>query len=132
MSDVRWDGLGAWNARLKHLETIMPDVAYDVAERTAVIVAGKARTFTPLGPAANGHARNTIDSRGSTVSGGDRTHPYFGWLDFGGAVGRRNSIKRPFLKGGRIIFAAYRADRPFVEERMEDAVERAVRRAGLR
>lgn len=129
---AHWEGVALFKAQLAALSSSLPEMADDVGKRTAVIIAGKARALTPIGPGEGGHARNTIQSTGSTVRGGSANHSYFGWLDFGGAVGRNNSVRRPFLKGGRIIFAAYRADKPVLEERMEDSLETAIRRAGLR
>ena len=54
------------------------------------------------------------------MSGGGNKAPYYPWLDFGGSVGRRRSVRRPFLDKGRYIYAAYFRARD--SGRFEDAL----------
>lgn len=58
-------------------------------------------------PRRSGAARATVEARvvndAATIVGGGRTAPYFAWLEYGGNVGIRNSVRRPFVRDGRYI-----------------------------
>ena len=45
------------------------------------------------------------------IEAGGSKVPYYPWLDFGGRVGRRKSVHRPFLKDGRYIYDAFNRHR---------------------
>jgi hypothetical protein len=128
---IRVRGIEEWRANLARLMSGLSDMADDVARESAQGVKRRARALTPVGPGLNGHARSSINVRGATVRGGSRTYPYFGWLDFGGRVGINRSVHRPYLRSGRIMFVAYRGERPLVEARMNRSLTSAARRAGL-
>lgn len=127
---IRVWGVREWRARLERLDSELGDVARDVAKESAQNVGRRARALTPIGPGPR-HVRSTINVRDAVVRGGDRAHPYFGWLDFGGRVGINRSVSRPYMRSGRIMFVAYRAERPFVQIRMNRALRAAIRKAGL-
>jgi hypothetical protein len=67
-------------------------------------------------PRRTGRAGGTIKAASTRtearVSEGGARAPYMPWLDFGGRVGRKNSVKRPFLKEGRYIWKSFGAHRP--------------------
>lgn len=121
-----------WQFALKRLEASLPTVEKDSGTESAILVAARARALVPIGPGLNGHVKSTVESTGSTVHGGGFNFRYFGWLEFGGAVGKNNSVRRPWLRSGRYIYRSYREQRPIIEEKMEDALESAIRRSGLR
>jgi hypothetical protein len=54
-----------------------------------------------------GRSADSIVSRGQQVSAGGGI-AWYGFADFGGTAGRRRSIKRAFIKGGRYLFPAVR------------------------
>ena len=64
---------------------------------------------------------------GPVVRAGDDV-PWYGFADFGGRVGRKRSIKRTYIKGGRWLFPAVRD--LGVYKKAEKMVERATK--GLR
>ena len=83
------------------------------------------------------------------VAGGKKA-PYYGWLDFGGTVGKgrvsagvskkraggdfggkEGSIKRPWIDGGRYIYPAYAANRESIHKALEQILAELVREAGL-
>lgn len=76
----------------------------------------------------SGRAAGTVKARSTqtaarVVGGGNRA-PYYPWLDFGGAVGRKHSVKRPFFKDGRYIYAAYGDNKgAFIDKMVERLVE---------
>lgn len=57
--------------------------------------------------------------------------PYAGFIEFGGAVGRNKSVKRPFVRGGRYLFPAAEAEREPVFDTLSTELDRLIRRAGL-
>lgn len=57
--------------------------------------------------------------------------PYYPWLDFGGRVGRHNSVSRPFQTRGRYIFEGFYRNRDEFTEVMETNLRSVVRAAGL-
>lgn len=57
--------------------------------------------------------------------------PYAGFIEFGGAVGRNNSVKRPFIRRGRFLFPAAEAERNPVMRTLEKELGDLIRSAGL-
>jgi hypothetical protein len=98
-----------------------------VAERIAQDAAR--RTPRRSGRAA-GSIRARSTSRGASVTGGADV-PYFGWLDFGGAVGRNASVERPYIATGRYIFPAVDAAEKDIEGAVADGIEAAATGAGF-
>jgi hypothetical protein len=54
-----------------------------------------------------GASMNSIRAMGPVVRAGDDV-PWYGFADFGGRVGRKRSIIRKYIKGGRWLFPAVR------------------------
>jgi hypothetical protein len=128
-------GLKEVRAALRRLGGNVPQATRSAAERAAQLVIDHAKPRVPVGPARAGHARDTmrvVDAGGRFfVTAGDAAHSYYPWLDFGGRVGRRKSVKRTYIKEGRYIFPAYSAVYPQIEGVMADALRDAARSAGL-
>lgn len=87
----------------------------------------------PLVPSRTGKARSSIKA-GSTeravqLKVGGAKAPYYGWLDFGGKVGRSKSVRRPFIPGGRYIYPTLRRKREHIEDALLDVLERVGREA---
>lgn len=84
---------------------------------------------------AAGSIRVQSTAKGVFLVGGKATVPYFGWLDFGGALkpeGRRkNRQSRPFLKKGRALYPAISKHRSELGAVAEDAMANARQKAGL-
>lgn len=86
-------------------------------------------------PRLTGAARATIDvqvAEGAAmiVAGGQRA-PYFGWLEHGGAVGRHDSIRLPYVNDGRYIGRAVDTAIADIETAALTAVRNAGRKGGL-
>lgn len=105
---IKVEGLREFNRALKRMDSDLPKAVRLAFNEAADIIVQDAR---PHVPARTGRARGTVKARSTqtaarVVGGGNRA-PYYPWLDFGGRVGRRKSVRRPFLKDGRYIYAAY-------------------------
>lgn len=57
--------------------------------------------------------------------------PYSGFIEFGGAVGRNKSVKRPFIRQGRYLFPAAEEERNPVMRTLEQELTNLIKRAGL-
>lgn len=129
------DGVNEALRGLRRMDRRTPDAVRSSTQSASDIIAGQVRSRLPLGPSANGHIRSTVDVRsvgmGYEVSAGNAKLPYYGWLDFGGAVGRDNSVTRPFIGGGRYMFRSYTEEKSFIAQRMENAIRNAAKMSGL-
>ena len=105
---IRISGLREFRQGLKQLDSDLPKALRLAFNDAADIVVTDAR---PRVPSRSGKAASTVKARSTQsaarVVGGGNKAPYYPWLDFGGRVGRRKSVKRPFLPKGRYIYNAY-------------------------
>lgn len=131
-AELKTKGVGALVAELAMAERLAPELAETVPALIAADVAKDARRRVPTrsGRAA-GTVRATRTAMGAAVSGGGSTAPYYGWLDYGGKVGRRRSVSRPYRAEGRYIYAAYRSLSGTITPLMEREVGRMLDKAGL-
>lgn len=91
-------------------------------------------TARPLVPTRAGKARASLKA-GSTekavqIKAGGTKAPYWGWLDFGGKVGRAKSVKRRFEPEGRYIYPTLRKRRDEIEDKFYEVIDRVTE--GLR
>lgn len=98
-------------------------------------VAERARQLAPV---SSGKLRRSIRAKATqksaSVAGGGARVPYFGWIDFGGTLRFRNSsrrLTRPYLKKGRILYAALAERNHAVVARYDRSVTDLLRRAGF-
>lgn len=86
-------------------------------------------------PVRTGKARASLKAmssqRETRVSAGGRKAPYYGWLDFGGRIGKNKSVRRPFVKGGRYIWPTVAANRDQLATAVETALVDLARSKGL-
>lgn len=57
--------------------------------------------------------------------------PYAGFIEFGGNVGRGDSVKRPYRRQGRYLFPAAEQEREPVVRTLEEQLTALIRRSGL-
>lgn len=133
-SAVRIEGLRELQRGLKSLDRDLPKALRLAFNDAADIIVDDAK---PRVPRLTGRAAGTVKARSTqtaarVTAGGSRA-PYYPWLDFGGRVGRRRSVRRPFLKDGRYIYNAYfrRRDSGEFQDALQDALVQVARRAGL-
>lgn len=126
------EGLSEFQRNLKALDRDLPKALRIAFNDAADIIVSDAR---PRIPSRSGRARGTVKARSTQkqarVSGGGNRAPYYPWLDFGGRVGRRKSVHRPFLTDGRYIYNAYFRRRGEFADAMEDAIVKVASQAGI-
>jgi hypothetical protein len=131
---IKIEGLAQFQRNLKTLDRDLPKALRLAFNAAADIVVADAR---PRVPSKSGKAKGSVKAKSSQtaarVVGGSKRVPYYAWLDFGGRVGPRGSIQRPFQKEGRYIYAAYFRNRD--SGRFQDALEQGLldvaRQAGI-
>lgn len=132
---IRVEGLAEWNRALRRLNADAPKALRIAHNKAAVLVVNAAKPRVPIGPGKGGHAKDTIrvaSTRTATrVRAGSARSPYYPWLDFGGSVGRKRSVRRPFIKEGRYIFAAYNDNKPEIADVLKRELEAVINSAGL-
>lgn len=75
--------------------------------------------------------RAQSSQREARAVGGSRKAPYYGWLDFGGRIGRDKSQRRPFVVGGRYLYPAFAANRDPIYRALQTGLADLAARAGL-
>ncbi len=102
-----------------------------IAERIASAI----RRKVPLGPPAGGHARDSIKGGATAgtayVKGGQRSIPYYGWLDFGGRGGRNKRNYRPYIREGRYIYPTIAEQHDQTVDAVNDVLARVTAKAGF-
>lgn len=86
-------------------------------------------------PSRSGKARASLramsSQRETRISAGGRKAPYYGWLDFGGRIGRDKATVRPFVKGGRYIWPTISANRDNLAAAVQKALVDLAKSKGL-
>ena len=129
---VQVDGLKELRRSFARVDKSLSRELGQAGKKAAEVVAVSARAKVPV---KTGRARASVRAiashGGGAVRAGGARAPHYPWLDFGGRVGRRNSVYRPVRKAGRYIYpsiAEHSADIYDIYERELDAV---LRKAGL-
>lgn len=131
---IRVDGLREFTRDLKRLDDELPKAVRLALNEAGELVIGEAK---PRVPTLTGRARGSMRAASTRtavrVRAGGRRAPYYPWLDFGGRVGRRRSVHRPFIKSGRYLFDAYfdLAGSGRFQEVMTEALLDVARQAGI-
>lgn len=129
---IKIAGLAEFNRNLRKLNSDLPKALRIAHNQAAQIVVDYAQARVP---SKSGKARRSVKAKStrteSRVSGGSKTVPYYPWLDFGGRVGPRRSVRRPFEKGGRYIYPGYHKNVDRVEEVLVEALLDVARQAGV-
>jgi hypothetical protein len=128
---IHVEGLREFSQDLKRLDSDMPKVLRLGLNGVADVVVNEAR---PRVASRSGKARRSVRAKSTRtavrVAGGGRRVPYYGWLDYGGRVGRGHAQVRPFIKQGRYIYRSYFANRDRFGQLLEDALVDVARQAG--
>lgn len=130
---VRIDGLAEFQAALRRMDSGLPRQLRLMLNDAAQLVVHGAQ---PLVARRSGRAAGSIKAasqqRVARVKAGGAAAPYYAWLDFGGAVGRRNSVHRPWVPKGRYLYPAYRSRKPEIVVKLNQGVRRLAEGAGVR
>lgn len=129
---IKIDGLAEFNRNLRKMDSDLPKALRLAGNEAAQIVVDWARARVP---SRSGKARATIKGKStrtqSRVSGGSQRVSYYPWLDFGGRVGRKRSVKRPFIKAGRYIYPGYTTNVQQVYDVLVAALLQVAKDAGV-
>ncbi|WP_240033199.1 HK97 gp10 family phage protein [Micromonospora globbae] len=129
---IRITGLAEFSRNLRKLDNDLPKGLRLAMNEAAQVVVDYAR---PRIPRRSGRAAQSVRARSTRtaarVMGGGARVPYYPWLDFGGRVGPRRSVERPFKKEGRYIYAGFYAKRAEFEQILVDALVKVARDAGV-
>lgn len=123
-------GLRDFQRGLKTIDAELPKALRKVLNTVADDVIGLAR---PHVPRRSGRAAGSLKASSTQtavrVKGGGSRAPYYPWLEFGGRVGRKNSVKRASVKGGRYLYPALARERPRLQQKLLDALEELAQEA---
>jgi hypothetical protein len=131
---IRIAGLREFSRGLKAIDRDLPKALRIAFNDAANIIVDDTK---PNIPVRSGRAQSSVRARSTRTAarivGGSARAPYYPWLDFGGRVGRRNSVRRPVIADGRYIYPAYFKNRDSgrFQEAMSDAVIDIARQAGI-
>lgn len=129
---IKIEGLAEFSRNLRKLGSDLPKGLRLAANESANIVVDAAK---PEVPKLTGGAAGTLKAKSTRtearVQGGSNARPYYPWLDFGGSVGIRNSVKRPFLKEGRYIYPAFKQNKDSVHKTLLEQLVKVAESAGL-
>jgi hypothetical protein len=132
---IRVDGLKQLNKSLRALSADAPKALRLAGNEAADLIVKTARPKVPNGPGKNGHAAASVKAASTRtaarVKAGGPKFPYFPWLDFGGRVGRKKHVVRPFLKSGRYVWKAYGEQHENVAQNLAAGLDKVIGDAGL-
>jgi HK97 gp10 family phage protein len=135
MSDtaaVEIKGLRDLQAALKATEDGAQKELRVALNKAADLVASGASRRVPVKTgAARGSLRAQSSQREAKIIGGSKKVAYYGWLEFGGRIGKNKSVRRPFIKSGRYLWPAYAAQRTQVAQVIADELDALMARTGL-
>lgn len=124
IAPIKVDGLKQFQRNLK---TLSPELAKTLRKTLNVIADDVVQLATPHIPRRSGRAAGSLRAAstqtGSRVRGGSARAPYYPWLEFGGAIGRRDHTIRKHEKGGRYLFPALARERPRIEQKLNALLE---------
>jgi hypothetical protein len=131
---IKIDGLAQFSRNLKKLDASLPSVLRVSLNGVADLVVTDAR---PKVPRKTGRAQASMKARSTrtavrVVAGGPKAR-YYPWLDFGGRVGRKRSVRRAWLPDGRFLYRSYfdlRANGK-IDVALSDALLAAAASAGI-
>jgi len=129
---IKITGLAEFNRNLKKLDKDLPKVLRLAHNEAAQLIVDWAQ---PRVPRKSGRAAGTVKAKStrteSRVQGGSKRAPYYPWLDYGGKVGPKRSVKRQFLKEGRYIYPALSANYGKFAELLAEKLIDVARQAGV-
>jgi hypothetical protein len=109
-------------AELKYaLRSVSDEVADVVLSELEDIAKGVAADARKRVPHRTGRAQASYRASGAAVVFGDGVS-YVPWLEFGGAVGRKGSVTRPYIREGRYVYPAITAAMADIEARFDDLI----------
>lgn len=130
---IKITGLAEFRRNLKRLDGESGKALRRAHNFAAQIVVDEARGDVPQvsGRAAKSLRVSSTQAYSRASGGNARSAPHYPWLDFGGRVGRKKSVRRLYLKGGRYLYPGYARRRDDVQARLARELIDVARAAGL-
>lgn len=129
---IHVQGLREFQAALKAMDGESQKKLRVALNEAADLVATAARNRMPR---QTGKARQSVkvasQQRVAAVKEGGTKAPYVPWLDWGGRVGPKKSVVRPFRREGRYLYPAFDAQRADILAALEASLVGLARDAGL-
>jgi len=125
---------------LKPLSGALKKIDQDAPKQLRMALNGVAdivvQAVRPQIPRKTGAAAKSVKTKSTRTSarisvGGARAS-YYPWLDFGGSVGPRKSVHRPFIKEGRYLYPTLAREQANITKALEDALSQLISDAGLK
>jgi len=101
-------------------------------QAAATVVGGASRRVPRRSGRAAASVRAQSSQREAKVVGGSSKASYYGWLDFGGTIGRNKSVHRRFIRSGRYMYPSYSANADSIHTALSDALAELAEKAGLK
>ena len=129
---IKIRGLKEFQASLRAAEDGLQKQLRIVFNEAADVVVSSARPLIPhrSGRLA-GSLRASSGQRDASVKMGGAKLGYAGWIEFGGRVGPKKSVRRPFVPAGRTMYPAVRREDTKLTDVMEKGLNRLAQEAGL-
>jgi hypothetical protein len=129
---IKVAGLKDFRRNLKTISTDLPKCIRVANNEVAdiVVIWVKDRMENKTGGAAS-TVKAASTQKEVRVKEGSAKRPYVPWLDFGGRVGPKRSVKRPFYSDGRYLYPALAANRDLMTERLSVGLIALCRKNGL-
>lgn len=132
VAPIKVKGLREFQAALKAMDgESQKQLRVALNKASDLVVAGASRRVPRRSGKAAASIRASSSQREARVMGGSKKVPYYGWLDFGGRVGKQHATKRPYVSGGRYMYPAYVAAQTEILAALEAALADLARNAGL-
>lgn len=129
---IKIEGLVDFQRAVKLAEDGLQKQLRVVFNEAAEIVVGSGRPFIPRRSGALAATlRASSGQRNATVSLGKAKTPYAGFVEFGGRVGPNQSVRRPFVPGGRSMYPAVKREEAEIMAVMAKGLNRLADEAGL-
>lgn len=129
---VKIEGLAEFNRNLRKLDNDLPKALRLAHNEAANLIVDWAK---PRVARKSGRAAGTVKAKStrteSRISGGSKRVPYYPWLDFGGRVGPKRSVHRPFIREGRYLYPALSANYDRFTDLLTEKLIEVARQAGV-
>lgn len=124
---------------LRDLQAALKGLDGEAQKQLRLVLNGAATTVANAAarrvPTRTGKARSSIrpasSQREARVKAGGAKAAYYGWLDFGGAVGRKKNTRRRFLQEGRYMYPAFHANRDSIYNGLQKSLTDMLENVGL-
>lgn len=132
MDPIKVVGLNEFRKGLRGMDRGLPKGVRVALNEAADILIDATRPKIPkrTGAAAASLKAQSTQSVARVAVGGTKA-PYYPWLDFGGRVGKRKSVVRPFIKKGRYIFPTLDEQRDNIQDAMLKALAQLAETNGV-